>query len=135
MSGDNNQKDYNFLSKARVIRIYRDLMQKYGQTPTIRQEDLLDSALAAAKNIAYYENQADVYDIAAGYCYYICRNHPFVDGNKRMALFTMSYFLRKHSLKIKSEPEELEKVIRNIAAGNMNRKSLAEWLKENTRDI
>ena len=65
----------------------------------------------------------------------MCRNHPFVDGNKRMALFTMSYFLRDHSLKIKSEPEKLENVIRNVVSGTMNRENLAEWLKENTRDI
>ena len=109
-------------------------MEKYQQEPLIRDENLLESALASVKNIAMYNEDTSIYDIGAGYCYFICQNHPFVDGNKRTAFFLMTFILNKHHIKIIATSSEIIEKVKGVARGELNYKELALWLRKNTKN-
>ncbi len=82
-----------FLSVELVYRVYLDLMKNYGVCGKVRDFKLLDSAVNGAKNFAvYYSGNQKLTYIAASYCYYLCKNHPFIDGNKRTSFFVMAFF-------------------------------------------
>jgi len=110
-------------------------MDKYEQKALIRDEGLLESALASVKNFAIYNEDVSIYDIAAGYCYFICQNHPFVDGNKRTAFFLMAYILKKHQIKIIASSQEIIEIVKEVAKGDLNYKELALWLRKNTSRV
>jgi death-on-curing protein len=82
-----------FPRKEEVLEIHRQLLEKFGGPPGVRDEGLLDSALVAAANREHYE-RADVATCAATYAYHLTRNHPFVDGNKRVGAAVAEIFVR-----------------------------------------
>lgn len=125
----------NFISVESVLKIYRDLMSKYDSGGELRDYSLLDSAISGVKNFVYYHENTTIHDIAAAYCFYLCKNHAFSDGNKRISFFVMAYFLRAHNYKIVASHKKCENTIRSVAKGDMEIKDIAEWLKKNTGDI
>lgn len=74
-----------FPRKDEVFEIHRRLLEQFGGMPGVRDEGLLDSALLAAANRQHYE-AADLATLAATYAFHLTRNHPFVDGNKRVGM-------------------------------------------------
>lgn len=82
----------NFLDKEDILIIHREAIEGYGGSFGIRDEGLLESALAAPQNRFYYED-ADEIACAAAYGYSFCQNHPFIDGNKRVAAKVIEDFL------------------------------------------
>jgi death on curing protein len=72
-----------FLHKEEVLVLHGRLIERFGGLPGIRDETLLDSALASAAQRRHYE-EADLATCAATYAYHLTRNHPFADGNKRV---------------------------------------------------
>ncbi len=86
--------DSTFLTLDEVIEIHRDMIERYGGSFGIRDEGLLESAVAMPQ--AGFGEQylhADVFEMAAAYLFHIVRNHPFVDGNKRTGAWPRSPFL------------------------------------------
>jgi len=124
------------LSVELVYRVYLDLMKNYGVRGKVRDFKLLDSAVNGAKNFAvYYSGDQKLTYIAASYCYYLCKNHPFLDGNKRTSFFVMAYFLRIHGYKIIADPKESEKIVRLVAGGKMELEEISNWLNKNINPI
>jgi death-on-curing protein len=76
-----------------VVAVHRMLVAEHGGSPGIRDQGLLDSALARPRQRFCYEPQATIFDLAAAYGYGLAKNHPFVDGNKRVALAITAIFL------------------------------------------
>jgi death-on-curing protein len=88
------EKIFRFLTVAAVEAIHREVLAAHGGMPGLRDRTLLEAAVAAPQ--AAYGGEAlikDVIDVAAAYLFYLCRNHPFNDGNKRTALATCLVFL------------------------------------------
>lgn len=122
-----------FISKPLALKIHQQQIERFGGLSGIRDNNLLESALAAAQQTWNY-NQ-DVYESAAQYCYSIAHNHPFLDGNKRTAAACMLVFLVKNHIKPMMNNTLLYKWVIAIATNNMQRTELAELLKlhcENT---
>ncbi len=122
-----------FISKPLALKIHQQQIERFGGLAGIRDNNLLESALAAAQQTWNY-NQ-DVYESAAQYCYSIAHNHPFLDGNKRTAAACMLVFLVKNHIKPVMNNALLYKWVIAIATNNMQRTELAELLKlycENT---
>jgi death on curing protein len=71
-------------------------------------------------------------DKAAALCFSIVRNHPFVDGNKRIAHAAMETFLVLNGVEITANVDEQERVMLGLAAGEMTRESLVQWLQKST---
>ena len=105
----------------------------------MKYENLLDSAISGVKNFEYYfeyyNENTSIYDIAAVYCFYLCKNHAFSDGNKRISFFVMAYFLRIHNYKITASHKSCENITRSVAKGELEIKEISNWLKENTVKI
>jgi death-on-curing protein len=87
--------DCYHLSIETVLKIHEESIRRFGGTPELRSRDLLESAVAAPQaGFGGHSVFADLVEIAAAYLFYLCSNHPFVDGNKRTALGAWIVFLK-----------------------------------------
>jgi death-on-curing protein len=105
-----------------VRQIHDEALREFGGLQGIRDENLLASAvLAPQSSFGGKSPFADVIDVAAAYLFYICRNHPFLDGNKRTAMMAAIVFLRLNGIEPAPDSERWEKLILDVAAGKIDR--------------
>jgi death-on-curing protein len=105
----------------------------HGGSTGIRDQGLLESALARPKNIwAYAEAPPSLPRLAAAYAFGISANHPFVDGNKRTALVVSFSFLDVNGLEVTASQEDAFLTILGLAAGEITEDQLAAWFERNT---
>ncbi len=119
-----------WLTAKLAAEFHRQLIAEHGGAPGTRDANLLESAIARARNLYEYE-KADVYRMAAAYAFGIARNHPFVDGNKRTALMAMYTFLGLNGAELTATEEDAYDVIIRLAAGKLDEVELAEWVRAN----
>jgi len=100
----------------------------HGGSEGIRDETLLDSALAKPQNVFAYEEGVNLFRLAASYAFGIARNHAFVDGNKRTALAVSAVFLVRNGWDIEASKEELYLTFLHLADGSLGEQELAAWL-------
>ena len=105
-------------------------MQKPGGSTGIRDEGLLESALAAAANRPSYEG-ADLIACAATYAYHLTQAHAFVDGNKRLAAAITETFLVSNECELLMDDDEVVRLFLDIAAGILTRDEVEELLRRN----
>ena len=113
-----------------VREIHAEAIRQFGGAEGVRETALLESAVAAPQ--ATFGGQSpytDLVEVAAAYLYYLCRNHPFVDGNKRAALGACLVFLRLNGLKPKSDGPEWEELSLGVAAGVLDRDDATQRLR------
>ena len=99
-----------WLRLEEIIVAHERQLARFGGAPGIRDEGALDSALSRARNKWTYE-QCGVIELAASYAFGIARNHPFVDGNKRVAFIAMALFLRLNGMPFAPPQDESAAVI------------------------
>jgi death-on-curing protein len=120
-----------FPRKDEVLEIHRRLLEQFGGGPGTRDEGLLDSALLAAANREHYEG-ADLATCAATYAYHLTRNHPFVDGNKRVGAAVAEIFVRLNRGQLLASNDEIVDFFLAIAAGAVSREAVeqafARWV-------
>jgi len=105
----------------------------HGGSTGIRDQGLLESALARPKNIwAYAEATQSLPRLAAAYAFGISSNHPFVDGNKRTALVVSFAFLDVNGLEVTASQEDAFLTILGLAAGEISEDQLTAWFEPNT---
>ena len=129
-------KNINFIPKQVILYFHEQLIELYSGTPGIRDEQLLDSALEQPKSS--FEGSflhESIFEMAAAYGFHICKNHPFVDGNKRISLVAMDTFLQENGHEITASEKETYKIIIALSSGEISKQELTEWLKENTESI
>jgi len=121
-----------FPRKDEVFEIHRRLLEQFGGLPGVRDEGLLDSALLAAANRQHYE-AADLATLAATYAFHLTRNHPFVDGNKRVGAAVAEVFLRFNGARLNASNDEIVELFLNIASGTVSREEVeqlfARWVQ------
>jgi death-on-curing protein len=112
------------LTVSAVKAIHREVLAAHGGARGIRDEALLESAVAAPQATMMGEPLiSDPVEIAAAYLFYLCRNHPFFDGNKRTALAACLVFLEKNDLlpNAKLSLHEWESFVLDVAASRLDR--------------
>jgi death-on-curing protein len=117
---------------AAVSAIHAEVLAAHGGMPGIRDESLLDSAIAAPQATMMGQPVfSDPVDIAAAYLFYLCRNHPFLDGNKRTALATCLVFLCENGAlpDEQLDVEAWEALVLDVAASRLDRAQTAEALR------
>ena len=122
---------------ADVVRIiHTDLLQRYGGQPGLRDAKALDSALAQPRMTfgGKYIHRT-IFQKAAAYGYHICRSHPFIDGNMRVALVSMDIFLQQNGWEIAAPEEEAYLTMMALASGQCSKAQLAIWLKEHSSKL
>ena len=102
----------------------------HGGQGGVRDEGLLQSALARAQNLAAY-GEPNLAELAAAYAYGIVRNHPFIDGNKRAALMAAYVFLELNDHTLTAPEVDAVFVFRDLAAGEIDEATLAHWIAAN----
>ena len=114
-----------------VREIHAEAIARFGGSDGVREMALLESAVAAPQ--ASYGGKsvyADVAEIAAAYLFYLCRNHPFIDGNKRAALGACIVFLRLNGIKPKPDAPEWEELTLAVAASELDRDETTARLRK-----
>jgi death-on-curing protein len=120
--------DLFFISKTLAINIHRQQIECFGGTQGIRDETLLESALGAAQQTWHYSG--DIFHTAAQYCYSLANNHPFLDGNKRVAAACMLVFLAANHKRPAIDNTQLYDWVINVATRQLSRDELADLLRQ-----
>ena len=120
-----------FLSVDDVLLLHADQIDSFGGSQGVRDEGLLESALAQPQ--AGFGGELlhpTIHEQAAAYFYHLAMNHPFIDGNKRTAFAAMDSFLRLNGYSLNLTDEQAYNLVMQVAQGNMNKGELAAFLKE-----
>ncbi|MDA1092140.1 MAG: type II toxin-antitoxin system death-on-curing family toxin [Acidobacteria bacterium] len=123
-----------WIYRETVLILHEQLLAAFGGSSGIRDNGLLESALARPKNLLAY-GKPDVFDLAASYGAGLVKNHPFVDGNKRTGFAVAVLFLELNGYRF--EAGEADATVRTLAlaAGDLHHKDYAAWLKANARRV
>lgn len=124
--------EWRWVDRSFAIAVHDEQLSVHGGGTGLRDEGLLDSALARPRNLAAY-GDPDLAALAASYAFGLARNHPFVDGNKRTALVVCETFIRDNGHDLYASDAELVILFENLAAGNVAEDELAQWLREHVK--
>ncbi len=123
-----------WIPKESALAMHERQLAEHGGLPGVRDEGLLESALARPRNLFFYsEKPVDMPRMAASHAYGIATNHPFIDGNKRTALVVSRTFLLLNGWNLAASQEEKYRTIIALAAGQLDEDALAEWFAGNSR--
>ena len=113
-----------------VKEIHEAVLAEFGGSGGIRDEGLLHSAVAAPQATFGGESPfADLPEVAAAYLFYICRNHPFIDGNKRAAMTAAIVFLRLNDIEPLPDSDKWEGLLLEVASSQLDRDATTKRLK------
>lgn len=125
-----------YLTLAEILRLYERLMQRSGGAAGIREQGGLESALAQPQTtFGGEELYPTLADKAAALGFSLIMNHPFVDGNKRIGHAAMELFLLLNGHEIVAPVDEQERVILQVAAGEMSRIAFTAWVDRHIRPV
>jgi death-on-curing protein len=124
--------DIRWLTRRMVEAFHQESLARFGGAGGVRDEGLLESALAHPQIRAAYEENP-IFALAADYCFGIVRNHPFVDCNKCAGLLSARVFLALNGYRFEPDEAMTVEMIRSLAAGEVDDEALVEWLRDNTK--
>ena len=117
------------LSKRQILLLHSALIEPFGGSDGVRDDGLLESALAAPFQTFDGEPiYPSVQSKAAQLGFGLIRNHPFVDGNKRIGAHAMLVFLELNGIVLRYEQQELIDIILAVASGETGRQGLLQWI-------
>jgi death-on-curing protein len=115
-----------------VFLAHEQSLARFGGSAGLRDEGLLDSALGKPGNLFAYGHPT-IFELAASYAFGLVKNHPFIDGNKRVGFIVALTFLQINGWHLQAT--EVDATLRTLAlaAGEMTEAAYADWLKANAR--
>ena len=114
-----------------VREIHAEAIKQFGGLNGVRDENLLPSAvLTPQSSFGGKSPYADIVEVAAAYLFYICNNHPFLDGNKRTAMMAAIVFLRLNGIKPLPDSRKWEKLMLDVAANKLDRAMTSQHLRK-----
>jgi len=117
-----------------VLAFHEQLLALHGGATGLRDRGLLESALARRRNLFVHE-KATVFALAASYAFGLVKNHPFVDGNKRIGFAVGVLFLELNGLRFEAEEADAAVQTLGLAAGAIKEAEYAAWLEANSRRV
>lgn len=120
---------WRWVGRKALELLHDESLAEHGGAPGLRDEGLFESALARPLNLAAY-GQPDVADLAAAYGVGLAKNHPFVDGNKRVAFLAVGLFLALNGRRLVATQAEATLTMLDVAAGALDEAGFAAWLRE-----
>lgn len=124
-----------WIEKREVLLAHSRQLAEHGGSDGIRDEGLLDSALAEPKNVFAYAEDVSLPRLAASHAFGIARNHPFVDGNKRTALVASEGFLRFNGYRVEVAAEDKYLAFLGLAEGSLSEAALADWFAKHLQPL
>ena len=123
-----------WIDRRALLLLHGESLVLHGGAPGMRDEGLLDSALARPENLAAY-GQPDVFDCAATHAFGLAKNHPFIDGNKRAAFLGAGMFLRLNSFRLTATQQDATLTMLALAASDITEAAYADWLRKHTTPL
>ncbi len=118
-----------WVSRLVVDAVQTDMLLTHGGMPGTRDENALESALARPRQRFAYEPDTDLAALAAAYGHGLARDHPYNDGNKRVAFVVMAVFIGLNAYDLCTSESDVVTTIVALAAGNVDEPELAEWVR------
>ena len=118
-----------WIEKQALLLLHNISLAEHGGSPGLRDEGLLDSALARPQNLAVY-GEPDLAALAAAYGFGLAKNHPFIDGNKRAAFLGIGLCLDLNGMALDVDQPEAIATIFALAAGELSEDELAVWIRD-----
>jgi death-on-curing protein len=125
---------WRWIRLGEATAIHAEQIAEHGGLEGIRDQGLLESAMARPENLSAYE-KSDVCDLAAAYAFGLARNHPFADGNKRTAFVVSATFLILNGRDLTASEVEVVETFLKLAAGALPEAELADWFRKKSREI
>ena len=114
-----------------VREIHAEVIKQFGGANGVRDENLLASAvLTPQSSFGGKSPYADIIEIAAAYLFYVCRNHPFIDGNKPSAMMAAIVFLRLNGIEPSPDSAEWERLMLDVASSQITRDETTRRLRK-----
>lgn len=123
-----------FIAVDEILEIHRDQVARYGGCLGIRDQGLLESALAmpqAGMGGEYFH--ADLFEMAAAYLFHLVKNHPFIDGNKRVGAAAALVFLELNHVDVRTASADLVDLVLAVAEGRRTKSDVAAFLRAHAR--
>ncbi|MDO8321076.1 type II toxin-antitoxin system death-on-curing family toxin [Rhodoferax sp.] len=126
---------WRWISKPALMMLHDESLAEHGGAEGVRDDGLLDSALARPLNIVAYSDAAeppDVATLAASYGVGLAKNHAFVDGNKRAAFLAVGLFLALNGWRLQCTQADATLTLLAVASGEVSEDDFANWLRAHT---
>lgn len=123
-----------WVSRQVVLALHKESIAAFGGSDGVRDEGLLDSALARPENLFCYGSPT-LYELAAAYGYGIAKNHPFIDGNKRTAFLASAVFLMDNGLQPMVSEADVVNTVTALAASRLSEAEFAQWLAQSFKPV
>ena len=120
-----------WISRKALLMLHEESLAMFGGASGLRDEGLLDSALARPQNTHAYNPDSTLAGLAASYGFGIAKNHAFLDGNKRAAFLSIGMFLSINGHKLVADQVEAIQTMLAVAAGQIDERGLAAWIQKN----
>lgn len=119
---------WRFVSRQALMLLHDESLAEHGGAAGLRDEGLLESALARPHNLLAY-GEPDAAALAAAYGFGLAPNHAFVDGNKRVAFLATGLFLALNGLRLGATQAEATLTMLALAAGELSEQEFAQWIR------
>jgi death-on-curing protein len=129
-----SRKEPRWISRAATLAIHEVLLAQHGGSAGIGDEGLLESALASPKNLFAYE-KPDIFRLAAAYAHALTRNHPFQDGNKRVALTIAGVFLELNGFRLNAPEVDAVRAMLALSTRELDEEGFASWLRDSSGKV
>ncbi len=123
---------WKWVNRQVLLLLHDESLTEHGGAPGLRDEGLLESALARPVNLALYESP-DLAQLAASYGVALAKNHAFVDGNKRAAFLSIGLFLAANGFRLAATQVDATLTMMAVAAGTMDEAALAQWIRQHIK--
>jgi death-on-curing protein len=124
------RREPKWLSRVVVDAIHNDQLREHGGLPGIRDENVLESALARPLHKWHYAEGTDVPALAAAYAFGVVKNHPYRDGNKRIGFLATVTFLGINGHEFSATDAEVVAEILAVADGTASEEAVANWIRQ-----
>jgi death on curing protein len=123
------RREPTWLSRTVVDAIHADQVRQHGGLPGIRDDSVLESALARPRQKWEYDEGADLALLAAAYAFGFVRDHPYRDGNRRIGFLTLATFLGINDRELDTTDEDVVTMMFALAEGGLTESQLADWVQ------
>ena len=123
---------WKWINRQVLLLLHEESLAEHGGASGLRDEGLLDSALARPLNLSMYA-EPDLADLAASYGVGLAKNHAFVDGNKRAAFLAVGLFLALNGHRLHATQADATLTMLAVAAGDIDEVSFADWIRSHSQ--
>ena len=126
-------REPRWLSRVVVDAIHHDQLREHGGLPGIRDESVLESALARPQQKWHYAEETDLATLAAAYGFGLVKSHPYRDGNKRIGLLAIATFLGINGYDLQATDADVVTQILALADNRVSETELADWIRAHSK--